>query len=265
MIGITANYSFDGSSEFAEGIGAREQEWQLIADDYISSVVRAGSIPVVLPVVRGADWKTVTDRLINCVDGVLFSGGSDVNPLLFGQKTTGRTGGVVPERDEQEIYMFRYLLERTGKPILGICRGIQIMNVALGGTLIQHIPDSGFTAHTLPMYPRQTPSHRVQVEAGTLLHDLVNTNELGVNSFHHMAVEIPAPSLKVTACSEDGVVEAVELKDNPSGRFFLGVQWHPEMMAWSVPLQQGIITAFVDSCRQAADGSVHKGNCKIAS
>lgn len=249
IIGITANYSYDGSGEFAEGIGAKEQEWQLIADDYISSVARAGGIPLILPVVRKDKGWEVTQRLMDCVDGVLFSGGNDIDPLLFGEKTTGKTGPVMPERDQQELFMLRTLLEETKKPILGICRGIQLINVALGGTLIQHIPDEGLTAHTLPMYPRQVPSHRVDIQEGTLLYDLVGTTKLPVNSFHHMAVKDLAPRLKVTARSEDGVIEAVELTENPDGRFFLGVQWHPEMMAFANDIQQGIITAFVDSCK----------------
>lgn len=119
IIGITANYSFEGSSEFAKGIGAKEQEWQLLADDYIASVVRAGGIPFILPVVRGSEWETVVEEMLSAVDGVLFSGGSDVDPLRFGQQTTGKTGGVVPERDEQEFTMLRYLLGQTNKPILG--------------------------------------------------------------------------------------------------------------------------------------------------
>ena len=249
IIGITANYSYDGSSEFAEGIGAKEQEWQLIADDYISSVVRAGGIPLILPVIReDRDWET-TQQLLACVDGVLFSGGNDVDPLLFGEKTTGKTGSVTPGRDQQELFMLRALLEETRKPILGICRGIQIINVALGGTLIQHIPDKNFTSHTLSMYPRQVPSHSVDVQEGTLLYDLVETKRLPVNSFHHMAVKDLAPALKVTARSEDGIIEAVELAENPDGRFFLDVQWHPEMMAFANGIHQNIITAFVDSCK----------------
>lgn len=212
-------------------------------------MTRAGGIPVILPVVRGPEWETVVEQMINCVDGILLSGGSDVDPLRFGQKTTGKTGGIIPERDEQEFYMLRYLLEKTQKPVLGVCRGVQVMNAALGGTLIQHIPDAGFTGHTLAMYPRQVPSHRVRVEPGTLLHRLVEIETLPVNSFHHMAVDECAPALKVTAHSEDGVIEAVELSKNPDGRFFLGVQWHPEMMAWVDSVQQKIVNAFVDSCK----------------
>ncbi|MCD8053442.1 MAG: gamma-glutamyl-gamma-aminobutyrate hydrolase family protein [Lachnospiraceae bacterium] len=247
VIGITANYMFDGSAEFAEGIGAAEQEWQKLADDYITSVQRAGGIPIILPVLRNdSDWE-ITLRLADCVDGVLFSGGSDVDPLHFGQASTGKTGNVIPERDEQELFLFHHLLEHTKKPLLGICRGIQLFNVALGGTLIQHIPDKGLSPHTLPMYPRQHPSHWVNVENDSLLKEIVRSERLGVNSFHHMAVERCAPGLRAAAWSEDGILEAVEL-NNPSDRFFLAVQWHPEMMTEADTTQQNIITAFVQSC-----------------
>lgn len=123
IIGITANYMFDGSAEYAEGIGAPDQEWQLLADDYITSVKRAGGIPLILPVIKEEGDRAVTLRLLDCVDGVLFSGGSDVDPLRFGAVTTGKTGNLIPERDEQEFFLFRHVLEKTGKPMLGICRG----------------------------------------------------------------------------------------------------------------------------------------------
>ena len=250
VIGITANYSFDGSGEYAEGIGAKEQDWQLIADDYIDCVARAGAVPLMLPVLREDRDQILTRRMLDLVDGVLFSGGSDVDPMRYGQKSAGRTGPVVPERDEQETFMLDYLLNRTKKPILGICRGIQIINAALGGTLIQHIPAAGFTSHTLSMYPRQVPSHYVAIEKDSLLFQLVHTERLPVNSLHHMAVDVPSPDLRVVARSEDGVIEGVELKNNPEGRFFLAVQWHPEMMAFADPVQQGLIDAFVDRCRK---------------
>ena len=248
VIGITANYSFDGSGEYREGIGAKEQDWQLLADDYIASVVRAGGIPLILPVIREGADRTVTRRLLDLVDGVLFSGGGDVDAVRFGQKSAGRTGAVVPERDEQELFLIQTLLKETEKPILGICRGIQILNVALGGTLIQHIPDAGFTSHSLGMYPRQVPSHTVLLERDSLLARLTGAERLAVNSLHHMAVDRPAPALRVTARSEDGVIEGVELADNPTGRFFLAVQWHPEMMAFADPVQQNLISAFVARC-----------------
>lgn len=248
IIGITANYMFDGSAEYAEGIGAPDQEWQLLADDYITAVKRAGGVPLILPVIKEEGDRTVTLRLLDCVDGVLFSGGSDVDPLRFGAVTTGKTGKLIPQRDEQEFFLFRHVLEKTGKPMLGICRGAQLFNAAMGGTLIQHIPDLGLAPHTLPMYPRAQASHWVKIAPDSRLCRIVGTQRLGVNSFHHMAVERCAPGIRAVAWSEDGIIEAIEL-EHPGDRFFLAVQWHPEMMAEKNAIQQNILTAFVDSCK----------------
>ena len=246
IIGITANYMFHGAAEYQEGIGAPDQAWQKLADDYVTAVERAGGLPLILPIVSGED---TAKELLERVDGVLFSGGSDIDPLLFGETTTGKTGNIIPERDRQEMFMLRYLLDHTRKPILGVCRGIQLMNAALGGTLIQHIPDEGFASHSLSMYPRQSPSHDVNVAPGSLLYGITGQSALAVNSFHHMAVKQCAPRLTVTGRAVDGVIEAVELAENPDGRFFLGVQWHPEMMAGAAPVQQAILTAFVERCK----------------
>lgn len=250
IIGITANYSLDGSSQCREGIGTPGQEWQLLADDYITAVTRAGGLPLILPLIRGEDREALWAELLDQVDGVLFSGGNDVDPLLFGEISTGKTGGLIPARDEQELWMANYLLKHTRKPILGICRGIQILNVALGGTLIQHVPDAGVSPHTLLMYPRERASHAVRVQPDSLLARILGTESLGVNSFHHMAVKTCAPALRVTARADDGITEAVELLDNPEGRFFLAVQWHPEMMAWADGQAQALLDAFVASCRE---------------
>ena len=247
IIGITANYMFDGSAEYAEGIGAPDQQWQLLADDYITSVLRAGGTPLILPILREGEDRETTLRLLDCVDGVLFSGGSDIDPMRFGQITTGKTGTLIPERDEQEFFLFQQVLKCTQKPMLGICRGIQLFNAAMGGTLIQHIPDRGFSSHTLSMYPRHLPSHQVTIAPNSLLSQIVGTEVLGVNSFHHMAVDECAPGLRIVAWSQDGIAEAVELLENDE-RFFLGVQWHPEMMAAHNPVQQQIISAFVARC-----------------
>lgn len=247
VIGITVNYSYNGDSECAEGIGVAGQEWQLLADDYVTAVLRAGGVPVMLPVVRDQE---VMKEMLGSVDGVLFSGGSDVDPQLFGQTTFGKTGAVIAERDAQEAAMVEYVVNQTQKPVLGICRGIQIINAALGGTLLQHVPDAGFHNHTLTMYPRYMASHKVDIVPDSILAKAVGTEKLATNSFHHMAVDACAPCLKVVARSEDGVSEAVELAENPNGRYLLAVQWHPEMMSAVNPTQQAIINSFVQACQK---------------
>jgi putative glutamine amidotransferase len=245
-IGIVANYSYNGDSEFAEGIGAAEQEWQLLADDYISSIIKAGGIPIIIPLIKNENREEILKDIINKVDGIIFSGGNDVNPLLFGETSMGKTGGLIPERDAQELFLFKYVYEHTKKPILGICRGIQLLNVYFGGTLIQDILNEGCGSHTLSMYPREKISHWVNVKEGSLLNNIVQKTKIGVNSFHHMAVKICAPELHIIAQAEDGIIEGVELKNNSTNRFVLGVQWHPEMMLASLD-QQKILRAFVNS------------------
>lgn len=244
IIGITVNYSYKGDSPYAEGIGAPGQEWQLLADDYITAVVRAGGVPLMLPVVR--DNPELLKNMVDLVDGVLFSGGSDVDPQMYGQTTTGKTGGIIVERDEHEKFLVDYVVNHTSKPVLGVCRGIQIINAVMGGTLVQHVPDVA-NDHTLTMYPRTAVSHTVVVAEDSILSGIVGPGKLGVNSFHHMAVDACAPGLKVVARSEDGITEAIEF-ENQDDRFFLAVQWHPEMMSSVNQTQQSIIDHFVNAC-----------------
>lgn len=245
VIGITANYTYDGAAPFAEGIGAREQQWQLLANDYITSVMRAGGLPLILPLFTDDCPDDFLAEMLSKVDGLIFSGGNDVDPQLFQEKSQGKTGPVIPERDEQELRLLDLAYTQTNKPVLCICRGIQLLNVYFGGTLIQDIPSEGYGSHTLSMYPRNQASHRITTADGSLLQSIVQDKIIGVNSFHHMAVKDCAPVLTVTARAEDGIIEAVELKNNPEKRFLLGVQWHPEMM-WDSPVQQGIFQTLVN-------------------
>ncbi len=183
---------------------------------YCSAVLRAGGIPIMLPPVskpRG---------VLGIVDAVIFSGGGDIAPQLAGitDYDPMLLLEVSPERDEYELELAALTYERN-IPSLGICRGIQIMNCAFGGSLHFHINSH---AQTLS---REQPSHMVTLKTGTLLRKLVGESELAVNSFHHQAVNIPSNAMRVCALAEDGVVEALEA---PEKAFYLGVQWHPEHM-----------------------------------
>ena len=159
---------------------------------------------------------------VGICDGILFSGGGDIAPRLCGitDYDPARLIDPFPERDEYELELARLAYERN-IPTLGICRGIQIMNCALGGSLHFDIP-----GHTQKR-SREQPSHSVSVAGGTLLHKLLGTNGLEINSFHHQSVAEHAPSLTVSAVAQDGVIEALEA---PNKRFWMGVQWHPEHM-----------------------------------
>lgn len=192
-------------------------------DTYIRAVTQAGGIPVILP--NNTDLSCV-EEITEQLDGFLLSGGDDVDPLLFGERAMGKLGTVIPRRDHFEIALTRQVLEKTDKPLLGICRGIQIMNVAMGGTLHQDLPSDGKLCHSLTMYPRNALTHRVQVLPDTQLAQIMGAGMGQVNSFHHQAVKQLADCFLCSAKSmEDAVVEALEM---PGDRFVVGVQWHPE-------------------------------------
>lgn len=220
LIGITGSMGLGIYSLQQEHMPAQRHQ---ISDSYVQAIIQAGGIPVMLPCCEDEDlMKAMADK----VDGVLLSGGGDVDPAVYGQRATGHLGSVTPRRDTAELAIAKYIIEETEKPILGICRGIQVMNVAMGGTLHIDLPDAGKLCHSLTMYPRQMVSHSVTVEADTRLAECYGSGEQKVNSFHHEAVDALAPGLVVTARSiPDDVVEAVEL---PGERFVVGVQWHPE-------------------------------------
>jgi putative glutamine amidotransferase len=212
-------------------------------EDYVRSVERAGAVPVVLPPVDPADAAALLDRL----DGVLLSGGVDVDPVLYGQAPHPKLGRVNRRRDDFELALTREALRRD-VPILAICRGHQVLNVATGGTLVQDIPSTieGSVEHDASGR-RWRRSHRVQVATGTRLHEILGQDALSVNSFHHQSVERVGAGLVVSAlCPEDQVVEGLEM---PGRRFVVAVQWHPESF-WDRPDSfQSLFDAHAEACR----------------
>jgi len=172
-------------------------------------------------------------------DGRLMPGGVDIEPARYGQKTDEKCGKIDLARDKAEWWMLEAFLP-TKKPVLGICRGIQMLNVFQGGTLHQHIDGhSDFNS-------RSTGCHKVQVLPGSALAQIVKTEQLTVNSLHHQAVDAPGKDLSVCAVSEDGIVEAVVHTAHP---FCLGVQWHPEHMSRKSKLQNRLFEEFVRACK----------------
>jgi putative glutamine amidotransferase len=212
-------------------------------EDYVRSVEQAGAVPVVLPPVEPADVPALLDRM----DGVLLSGGVDVDPALYGQPAHPRLGRVNRRRDDFELALTREALRRD-LPILAICRGHQVLNVATGGTLVQDIPSTveGRVEHDA-RGRRWRRSHRVQVTPGTCLHGILGQDALSVNSFHPQSVDRVGAGLVVSAlCPEDRVVEGLEM---PGRRFVVGVQWHPESF-WDRPDSfQPLFDAHAEACR----------------
>ncbi|HEV2676485.1 MAG TPA: gamma-glutamyl-gamma-aminobutyrate hydrolase family protein [Aliidongia sp.] len=210
--------------------------WYAIRENYCGAVVRAGGLPILLPhePERAADY-------LNLIDGLIVTGGAfDVDPALFGAELRHDSVTTKDRRTAFELAITRLALD-ADKPVLGICGGQQLLNVALGGTLVQHIPDevAAPLAHEQPN-PRDEPGHEVAVAAGTLLHDITRTARFAVNSAHHQAVKTVGPGVVVDAVASDGVIEGIEL---PGKRFCLGVQWHPEFEI--SPPDEAIFRAFV--------------------
>jgi putative glutamine amidotransferase len=210
-----------------------------LGDNYVKAVMEAGGIPVLLP--NSTDLSCV-EEIAAGLDGFLLSGGGDVDPALFGQRATAQLGAVTPRRDDFELALARYIMNETDKPVLGICRGIQVMNVAMGGTLHIDLPSDGKLCHSLTMYPRNIRTHDIRVTAGSMMEDIMEGREGRVNSFHHQAIREVADCFVVTAVSsEDGVIEAVE---QPGERFVVGVQWHPEELT-EFPEAKNLFRSFV--------------------
>lgn len=206
---------------------------------YTASLRRAGAKAVWI---ETDDLSKAIQEMLTC-DGLLLSGGEDVNPAFYGQIATEKCGKIVPARDHAEMKMLEAFLS-TGKPILGICRGEQLMNVYFGGTLYQDIADVATSCHD--DYPRKNRgNHEVSVTRGTKLAEIMGQETFLANSLHHQAVEQVAPELILAATSEDGIVEGIE---HPSHPFCIGVQWHPEHMSAYSKLQRRIFDAFVNAC-----------------
>ena len=214
-------------------------------EDYVRSVEQSGAVPVVLPPVSPEDVSALLDRL----DGVLLSGGVDVDPDLYGKPPHPKLGRVNRRRDDFELALTREA-RRRDVPILAICRGHQVLNVAAGGTLVQDIPSllEGGMKHDGPG-PRWRRAHRVEVTAPSRLREILGQDALSVNSIHHQGVDRVGGDLVVSArCPEDGVIEGLEM---PGRRFVVAVQWHPESF-WNRPDSfQSLFDAHAEACRVA--------------
>jgi putative glutamine amidotransferase len=212
-----------------------------VADGYFQGVARCGAIPVIIPLVSD---EQVVFELIERVDGVLFSGGEDIGPHWYGEVPHHQLGEVLPLRDRIEISALRYTLQ-LNKPVLAICRGIQVLNVAMGGSLIQDIPTQLPDAcQHMQKAPRPEPSHHVNIIQNTRLHKITGEPRLFTNSFHHQAVKQVAPGFIISAHTDDGVVEAIESNNH---NFAVGIQWHPEMMWSQDDIMLKLCEAFVEA------------------
>lgn len=201
--------------------GYAKQPWYALRENYCDAIAAGGGVPIALP----HEPEHVPDHL-DLIDGLVVTGGAfDIDPALYGAATRHETVKLKERRTRFEWAITEGAIARD-LPLLGICGGQQLLNVVLGGTLIQHLPDAvpDGLAHEQPN-PRTEPGHEVIVVPGTLLHRITGTERLAVNSAHHQAAERVGPGVVVCATAPDGVIEAIE---DPCRHFCLGVQWHPE-------------------------------------
>ena len=208
---------------------------------YIKAITQAGGIPVLIPsLLEEEDFLDLYSRLA----GILFSGGGDVSLDYFRGDDHPRIGGVDLKRDSVEIGLMKAAVN-DGKPVLGICRGAQVMNITLGGTLYTHIPDQlqGALDHDYPGDLRRVLVHSVNVNEESRAAEIFGETLLNVNSLHHQGLKDIAPLLRAVGHSPDGLVEVVELPDHP---YAVAVQWHPEWLTDQVPMQR-LFKSFVDA------------------
>jgi putative glutamine amidotransferase len=232
IIGVTLDAEEPG--------GYSKLPWYALRKNYFSSLAGAGALPMALP-----HQTELAEAYLDTIDGLLITGGAfDVDPSLYGGGPTHPTVTLKAGRTDFELAVTRGALARN-LPVLGICGGQQLLAVAFGGTLIQHIPDTVADAleHEQPN-PRDQPGHEIAIALNTLLASIVGKTRMAVNSAHHQAVATPGEGALVNALAPDGVIEGVE---HPGYRFALGVQWHPEYAV--DPADPLILQAFVQACR----------------
>jgi putative glutamine amidotransferase len=220
-----------------------ENDKQVLKNAYVQAVIRAGGLPFIVPVGIDADAAQVADW----IDGLVLSGGDDIDPLLFDEEPHAHLGKVSPVRDSAELELARQMLNRD-KPILGICRGLQVLNVAFGGTLYQDIQkqNDGSILQHVQKAPNTHATHFVHLEKGSILEDVAGHDRILVNSFHHQSLKDVSAPFTVTGVATDQIIESAESVDH---QFVLGVQWHPELLSANgdaVSLQ--IFERFIHAC-----------------
>jgi putative glutamine amidotransferase len=220
----------------------------IMGQSYVKILRSVGAVPWLIPLLP--DDRDTMREIFNRIDGIFLTGGVDVDPTRYGETKEPCCGRTDPPRDDVEIQLIRWAID-SGKPILAVCRGIQVLNVTLGGTLYQDLATQIPTALKHDWFPtRENPArdylaHHVDSIAGTRVADCLGIAPAMVNSMHHQAIKTLAPGLRASAVAPDGLIEAVEGSDDT---FIVGVQWHPEELAQRDPAQHRLFTSFISAC-----------------
>lgn len=218
----------------------------IMSKDYLSAIKDAGGIPIIIPPLLDANE---IDELLSKANGILVPGGNDINPKLYGETPDSSCSQFVPIRDSFEPIIIRETLSRD-IPFLGVCRGAQMLNVALGGTLNQSIKTE--TINHWQQEPYDKPKHLVKLIPNGKLNQIVTTNELSVNSIHHQSINQLGRDVEIEAIAPDGIIESISYSPN---RFAIGVQWHPEMLHNDISSRL-IFKAFVETARKPKYDSI---------
>lgn len=239
IIGISASMTWEENAGFFNGY-----ERMYVANNYIKAISTAGANPIILPIIENDEQ---IEEQIKLVDGLLISGGFDIDPIFYNEEPLEKLQAIYPKRDIYELKLIKYALKYK-KTILGICRGFQIINVAFGGSLYQDLTykDGTFIKHVQNAQPH-TPTHLIDIDKSSVLFEIANfSTEVRVNSFHHLALKDIGKDLKIVATAKDGVAEAIEYEKD--GVFILGVQFHPEMMFSTNDFANNIFKKFIEIC-----------------
>ncbi|MCT4619129.1 MAG: gamma-glutamyl-gamma-aminobutyrate hydrolase family protein [Marinisporobacter sp.] len=285
LIGVTSNYVYSYMPKLNEGGEEELIQMKALQDTYVGSclygfndipfnmslstdiqaIEKAGGIPIIIP---QTEDETVLRALLNRLDGIVFAGGSDIDPIFYDEELKHNKGlfgtlhnlkaedasvfaKTVIERDNMEFILMKMAIEETKLPILGICRGAQVMNVAFGGSIYQDLEkcyDNEKLLGHADIEKWAQYVHEIEIDKDSLIHGIFGENRIEVNSIHHQAINKLGSGLKVTAKAPDGIVEAIEIEND--SRFVLGVQWHPEMLMTSDENHKKVFDALIKASKK---------------
>jgi putative glutamine amidotransferase len=243
LIGLTTSRIPNPSGRPASGVNV----------PYTRAVAKAGGLPVLIPINLSMDDL---DVLLTRLDGILFTGGDDIDPQQYGAQPHPKVEGIDVERDRLELHLVQAAIQ-IGKPFLGICRGCQVINVALGGSLYEDLTEQhpGAIQHDKHGLPRDTLAHGIDINPDSLLAQILEVATTQANSLHHQGIRKLAQVLRASAFATDGLVEAFELPDHPFG---VAVQWHPEELQEHAAMRR-LFQAFVHACEQVKSNPIKQG------